>query len=156
MNIFITIVRIGFSILLIFVGVLTIAFSSNSSMNQEMSIHSKMLYGFNAKMGKFFGKKYAMSMYGTGGGAKKDGIWQFSLSLERCGNPLTENEARRLIINCLDDFLEAANSDEELRPFLKTYPFKPESIDLAIFSSDKEGYTHYFLIFLWSKLQMVK
>lgn len=105
------------------------------SVNQELSDEGKMLYGFVTNEGRKIGEKYGMSQVSVGGGVDK-GIWLMSLDFQRYGSPLTEEEARRLIISCLHDYLEAVNNDENLRPFLKVYPFKPENIDMGIFNSD--------------------
>lgn len=114
------------------------------NMNQEMSDHGKMLYEFTGKEGRKLGKHYGMSICGVGGSAKEDGISEMAVSFQRFGDPLTESEARRLIIKCVDDFLEAVNTDEAIRPFLKVYPFNAENIDLTIYSYDNSYVLHRF------------
>jgi hypothetical protein len=57
-----------------------------------------------------------------------------SLDFQRYGPPLTEEEARKLIISCLDDYLAVVNKDEDIRSYLKNYPFTPKNIDLGIFN----------------------
>ena len=57
---------------------------------------------------------------------------------------LTEQEARKLIINCVDDFLEAVNNDEQLRPFLRDFPFTAKNLDLTILNFDKNQELHSF------------
>ena len=54
------------------------------------------------------------SATGLGG---MDKVWLMSLSFDRYGDPINEQEARKLIISCVDDFLEAVNKDEQLRPY---------------------------------------
>jgi len=98
-----------------------------------MSDEGKILYDFVAKEGKLLGKKYHMSQCGIGGGVD-DGISLMSLDFQRYGSLLTEMEARHLIVCCVNDYLKAVNRDDALRPFLKVYPFKPENIDLVIYS----------------------
>lgn len=124
------------SLLLICIGLFAMSCSMDLDMNQELSDQGKMLYGFVGREGKLLGKKYDMSQVSVGGGAKEDGIWLMSLDFQRYDVPLNEEEARKLIINCLHDYLEAVNRDEKLRPFLKIYPFKPENIDIGIFNFD--------------------
>lgn len=101
--------------------------------NQGLDEESKRLYGFVAKEGKRIGKKYHMSQCGVGGGADPK-IWLMSLSFQRFGSPLTEEEARKLIISCLNDYLGAVNNDESIRPYLKNYPFTSKNISLKIFN----------------------
>lgn len=63
-----------------------------------------------------------------------------SLDFQRYGcSLLTQRDARKLIINCLNDFLEEVNKNDQLRPFLKVYPFKPENIDMGIINYGAKG-----------------
>ena len=80
--------------------------------NEEFSVHDKALYGFNGKIGRELGKKYKISPIGSGGGATPEGIWLMCLSFQRVGKPLTEKEARKLIINCINDLLIAVNENK--------------------------------------------
>ena len=123
-----------------FVLLLAITFSSLFLLGYSMNIkesglddEDKKLYGFVAREGKQLGKKYHMSQCGIGGGGYPK-IWLMSLSFQRFGSPLTEEEARRLIIASLDDYLIAVNKDEDIRPYLKNYPFTPKNINLGIYN----------------------
>jgi len=122
----------------------TLSLTMDRNMYQEPSTHDKALYGFIAKMGRELGKKYKISLIAQGGGATPEGIWLMSLSFEKEGDPLTEEEARKLIIHCVDDFLSAVNNDEKLKPLLKEYPFTAKNLSLAIFSGGKNQVAHYF------------
>jgi hypothetical protein len=114
-------------------------------MVQGQSEFGKMLYSFVAKTGKRLAKKYGMSTSGAGGAAREDGIWLMSIAFDRHGDPICEAEARKLIISCVNDFLEAVNKDETLKPFLKNYPFTAKNLELRIFNYDKDHVLHYFL-----------
>ena len=107
----------------------------------------KKLYGFVAREGKQLGKKYHMSQCGIGGGGYPK-IWLMSLSFQRFGPPLTKEEARRLILASLDDYLIAVNKDEDIRPYLKNYPFTPKNINLSIFNyyPDKSDVYHPYIV----------
>ena len=78
-----------------------------------------MLYGFIQQEGKRIGEKYNMSLCAVGGGVDhlENKINLMSPGFQRIGPELTEGEARKLIIQCLDDYLSAVNGDEKLRPF---------------------------------------
>jgi hypothetical protein len=99
----------------------------NRNISSDLSDEGRMLYGFIAKEGKYIGKKYNMSQASIGGGVN-NGIWLMSLDFQRYGSPLTEEEARELIISSLDDFIAEVNRDEQIRPFLKDYPFTAKNI----------------------------
>ncbi|MFI0434549.1 MAG: hypothetical protein ACH350_02320 [Parachlamydiaceae bacterium] len=137
-NIFILII-----FLLTVIFILTLSMTNNS-VNHEFSDHGKMLFSSVRKIGLKIGEKYGMTYSGAGGGAKSDGIWLMSLSLERKGDPLSENDARRLIIKCVNDFLAQVNSDEKLEPFLKNHPFKAANLALTIFNHNKDSSLHFF------------
>lgn len=65
-------------------------------------------------------------------------VYMVGMSFEiRC--TLDENEARIILIDCVEELLEAINSNKEIRPFLSNYPFNEKNIHLAIFSVDKNG-----------------
>ena len=123
-------------------------YSMSEDMNSGLSEEDKMFYGFVNREGKLIGKKYDMLYCGVGGGgAGKGGIWLMSLSFHRYGLPLTEEEARKLIISCLDDFLTSVNKEEQIKPFLKNYPFTPENIDLGIvnYKADRQDVYHPYI-----------
>ena len=118
--------------ILICFGIFFIEPSIGTKMNQEVSEESRMLHKFIAKEGPRLGKKYSMSLVGTGGGIR-EGIWLISMSFNRYDSFLSEEEARKMIINCVNDCLEAVNHDEDLKPFLKVYPFTAKNLDLTIY-----------------------
>jgi hypothetical protein len=129
--------------ILLFAGLSTIGLSMSHEMDRGLSEDDKMLYGFINRQGSYLGEKYHMWQSATGIGGM-DKIWLMALSFERYGDPLTEEEARKLIINCVDDFLDAVNRDEQLKPFLKDHPFTAKNLDLDIFNYGKDQVSHYF------------
>ena len=119
-------------------------YSMSKEMNSGLSKEDKMFYGFVNREGALLGKKYHMSQCGVGGGgAGKEGVWLMALAFQRFGPLLTEEEARKLIISCLDDFLTSVNKDEEIRPFLKNYPFTSKNTELVIHNYNVDGYVIY-------------
>lgn len=133
-----------FIILLVLISIPIIGFDIGSSMKDQLSEEDKMFYGFIEREGKTLGKKYNMRLSSVGGGGGIDRIWLMSLSFDRDGAPLTEEEARRLIISVVNDYIDAVNSDELLRAHLRDYPFSPKNIELTIYNSDKEGNWVYY------------
>ncbi len=141
---FIKVLKICMSIL----GIgMTVSFLRGHNMNQakyqDLSNDDKMLYSFINRQGRMLANKYHMRQCATGIGGR-DKVWMMALSFDKCGDPLTEEEARQLIVNCVDDFLEAANAEEKLKPFLANYPLTAKNLDLTIFSRDKDRKIHYF------------
>lgn len=48
-------------------------------------------------------------------------------------NEIEIKEARELIITAGDQFLKEINANEQMRPYLANFPFKPENIQVEIF-----------------------
>jgi len=53
--------------------------------------------------------------------------------------PLTKEQLRKILIDCVEEFLTTINANERLRPFLKTYPFTEKGIIITLFISDSKG-----------------
>ena len=81
---------------------------------------------------KKFEKKYQMITVGDG--AANDGKGKFTLlrlnfisyeilSLEGC---------RKLMFNCIEDFLFEINHDENIRPYLEHYPFTFKDVSICV------------------------
>lgn len=117
--------------------------------NEALSDEATMLYGFIQQEGKRIGEKYNMSLCAVGGGMDhlENKINLMSPGFQRIGSELTENEARKLVIQCLDEYLTSVNTDEKLCPFLKNYPFQRENIEMTIFcrSVDNDYVFHPFI-----------
>jgi hypothetical protein len=143
MNYLLKILKACLPIFLILLALMTISFSMEPKMDQGLPEDDKMLYGFINREGKSLGLKYHMGQSAIGIGGM-DKVWLISLAFDRHGEPLTENEARKLIISCVDDFLEAVNKDENLKPFLKNYPFSAKNLELTIYNYGKNQILHYF------------
>ena len=48
-------------------------------------------------------------------------------------------KARKLLVAAIRDYLHAINSSEEIRPYLKNYPFTVKGLDFAIFMFQPNG-----------------
>lgn len=90
------------------------------------------------KTGKRLEQKYNMSISSIGG-ATKEGLWLLTVTFNRRGEPMTIEEGRRVIIDCIQEYLKDINNDEKLRPYLKVYPFTIDNLDVAIINSAKDG-----------------
>lgn len=77
-------------------------------------------------------REYGMHLSALGGGADK-GIWLITAHLH-IYRALDQTEARYLIVKAVEKFLEEVNNSEDIRPYLKNYPFKPENLRIFIIS----------------------
>lgn len=91
-----------------------------------------------AKIGKKLGEKHGMFVSGIGG-AEKDGIGLISITFSRYCDPLNVENGRRVLVDCVQEFLSAINQDELLRPYLRDFPFTPANLEIDILSYTTEG-----------------
>lgn len=133
-------------LLILFCGFLTIGFSMDQHMLNELGDKHKIIYGAINSAGKSLSAKHRMRQMGNGVGAM-DKLWLASLDFENHDLLMTEQEARCLIVSCVNEFIEALNNSRELRPFLKVYPFTAENIELAVYNcgSAQQDAIHPFI-----------
>jgi len=74
---------------------------------------------------------------GSGGGAI-DQIHMIALSFNY-RKPLSIEEGRDLVLTAVHELVDAVNGDERIRPYLESYPFGPERIEIRIFVRDIKG-----------------
>lgn len=66
------------------------------------------------------------------------------LSLEfQIYRPLDQATARKLLVECVDEFLAVTNTDRDIRPYLKKCPFTTAEARIVMFSVSKEA-GHYW------------
>ncbi len=99
--------------------------------NAEL-LFNKLTLEFDRKMQS----AYDCSIVGMGGGGDEDGMRLLSIHFS-CSRKMTLNETRQMFICSIKDFLNAINSSEEVRPFLKTYPFTIKNLKIMITFLDK-------------------
>ena len=83
-------------------------------------------------------KKYDFLVVGTGGGGPGDkGLNLLSVDFEsyqKMGIP----EARKILVDCVQEFLIEINASEELKQYLAVYPFTAKNIGVLIQFTDKK------------------
>jgi hypothetical protein len=117
----------------------------DGNQTHELPKDDKLMYQFINREGEKLEKKYNMRLSGVGGAGGRGEIREIMLAFDGYDDyPYTEQEARAVIMDCLDELVNAANQDEELRPYLKPYPFKRENIEVSIICHYKSGYLQLF------------
>lgn len=78
-------------------------------------------------------------------GALFDKVNELGVRLEMKG-PVSKDELRYIVIDCIQEYLFYINADGAIRPFLKNYPFTPNNLDIAIFvhGKTKDDYKLYY------------
>ncbi|MBS4169981.1 hypothetical protein [Neochlamydia sp. AcF95] len=95
------------------------------------------------KASKKLRSKYDMRAIGTGIGMPDGVVTMLALSFEKTG-PLTKEEGRRIIVDCVQEMLQIINTHEKIRPYLKNYPFTPNNIEIAIFLNGPPSHPIYY------------
>lgn len=76
-------------------------------------------------------KEKNLTLVGIGGGMM-DHIRMMSMSFVY-KNEIDIEAGRDLLVSCLNEYLNAINSDEKLRPHLVNYPFEPKNVEIWIY-----------------------
>ncbi len=82
-------------------------------------------------------KKFQMVPIGEGG-ALCDCVKELFLAFNIQG-PLSKDELRNILVDSVEEFIVAVNSNEEIRPYLKVYPFTSQEIKIDLYVIDKHG-----------------
>lgn len=53
--------------------------------------------------------------------------------------PVSKQKARQILVDCVEDYIQAINNKKELRPYLKDYPVTAKNIEITLFIKDAEG-----------------
>ena len=87
-------------------------------------------------------KKHHLHHGGVSGGMMGCVKWmglQFHLS-----RTINKDEARAMVVDCMQEFLVDINQDESLRKYLQVYPFETKHIEITIYiRTSKEGTLYY-------------
>lgn len=118
--------------------------SCSLSSNHHLPKSDLTSYDLIGRFGKEMNKRYGMCISATGGGSDK-GIWLMTIYFDLYRPIRTKEEARRLIVDVTESFLARVNESQEIRPFLKSYPFTSKNLDISIlaFESTNRKDTFY-------------
>lgn len=119
---------------LIYPLILILVFSSFSPrfLFNKHNPNVELSYILRKEAAQKLSEKYHMIIIGEGIRIP-DGILNL-LSLDfQIKGPLSRDELREILVDCVEEFLYIINSNKEIGPYLKNYPFTPENIDIALF-----------------------
>ena len=57
--------------------------------------------------------------------------------------PLSKEKLRSILVDCVEEFLISVNTNEQLRPFLKNYPFTEKEVEIVLYVLDATGRNVY-------------
>lgn len=97
-------------------------------------------------------KKHHFNFLGTYNGMFKTiNLMGFIFELDR---NVTKDEGRRIFIDCMNEFLDAINQDDSIRPYLAVYPFDFDHIDMTIyFNKEDQAELHHPNLGLITKMK---
>lgn len=98
--------------------------------------HLEEVGRFKRKINQSFMQNYGLSCNGSGGGFV-DQINKLDMTYIKNGVYSIE-EARYLIVRCMEEMYDSINNDENILPYLKTHPFERNCLVISILF--KDGY----------------
>ncbi len=104
------------------------SFSKYGYQNEPKYIH--LADGIINKTANEFKTQKHLYLIGHGGSLMYD-VKKLSISFVS-NEDIDINKGRELIIYCIQTFLSNINSDEQIRPYLNTFPFQAKDIDISI------------------------
>ncbi|MBI5346412.1 MAG: hypothetical protein HZB76_04650 [Chlamydiae bacterium] len=118
----------------IFFFILNLIFMTNCSDNKP-SERAKLEHEVSVKTVEEIYQNKGLKFLGFGGGGPHD-IKMLALSFKTYGK-VNVDEARELLVYCVEQFLSNINSNEKIRPFLHNFPFTGNNIEIRIFFYNK-------------------
>lgn len=103
----------------------------------EVSERNKLSNEVTFKTAMKLKKEKGLIPCGFGGGSV-DCIRMLAISFDY-RLPLSIEEGRKLLIEAVHEFVDAINSNEQIRPYLVSYPFGIECVEIRIFVQDDKG-----------------
>lgn len=104
-----------------------------ADLEEQYKLSNKYSNRVSSEASQKIAEKYNLRISSTGGGGGGyKGIKCFVQYFYKVGS-FTQDQARNLIIQLTNDYLQIINSDKDLEPFLYEYPFPSKGIDIAIF-----------------------
>jgi hypothetical protein len=125
---------IWITIVFIFIAVSTSSFLFFNSKTRD---YEDIANEIRAQIGKKLAEKHMMAVVGISGGMMKSvNLVGISFQTYRA---IDRDEIRYILIDCVEELLKAINESEEIRPYLKNFPFTMNNIRIEIFVSDSTG-----------------
>ncbi len=122
---------IFFSILLFSLSLYGLRSSSESAPQDPVQIALEQIQSTSSKLQQV----HQIIPIGEGMRGKFLGL-DISFQIRR---QMSKEEARRLLLICAQEFMDDINSNEELRPYLKEYPFTFANVGIRFYLRDSNG-----------------
>jgi len=100
---------------------------------EQLSQVDQLTLSIQYKIAHKFVKKYDMKVIGDSA-AMPEGIINNLGLLFQVFQVQTREQAREILVDCVQEFLSEINSNKEIRPHLKVYPFTAKNITIDLYS----------------------
>lgn len=118
-------------IYLLLIAIFLTACQPSTSKTYQTSEHEKIADKITSLTAQKIESETGLRLMGTGGGMMGK-VRMMAMSFQYSGD-ITLQQARELLIYCLNEYLLAINSNEEIRPYLIYHPLNPEDIQIEIY-----------------------
>jgi hypothetical protein len=125
--------------LILSVIVILTCLSSDMIWGSNISDAEKCVNKIIAESSRTLSKRHKMRCVGTSASMPWNTVRGVGLRFQIVG-PLTQDQLRPILIDCTNEMVRLVNANTEIRPYLASYPFTPNNIDLVIFVKNAEGY----------------
>lgn len=117
---------------------LTLSFLfSCSSFGYQSPSYVKIAHKITEKTAKKLKEQKCLFLAGTGGQMMGDiQMMMMGFNLYKVVDIET---ARQLLIDSVQEYLSAINSNEKIRPYLHNYPFTPQNVEIVIYFYNPDG-----------------
>ena len=122
----------------ILIPIVSWIFISGTKMEYVIPEYEKISDKITAKTAKKLSKKYQLDPAGSGGSMMHD-VEMLALSFN-CYRPLSIDESRRLVVGCVNEYLNSVNENKEIRPYLHNFPFTEENLEIVIFFYENNNF----------------
>ncbi len=125
--------------LVLIIFLLFSSFSYASFQSSKTENWNAIANDITSKTARIIQQERGLCLIGTGGGAGIEGhLRKLNMSFVHNGE-LSMEEGRELVVYCVQEYLEAINGNEKIRPHLVHYPFTPRDVEIAIFIHRQDG-----------------
>jgi hypothetical protein len=124
---------IFYSFMILLISLNNLIAGGNTMSKEKDQVVNKVLNS----VAKTLSRRHGMSCVGSGGAMMYQVEYlDLTFSMNR---PLNKEEARSIIIDSVDEFINSVNKDVKLRRFLEVYPFCPKNISVGILLTNYDG-----------------
>lgn len=122
--------------MIIIFSIIPLIFNFSDLLHSQVPQSEQIVNNFMSQSAGKLAKKYSIKPSGMTVGMPSCIVKLLGLEFDIIG-PLSIDEIRTLLITLSDDFLYEINEDPNIRPYLESYPFTKDKINIVLFFKDK-------------------